>query len=378
MSAVRPGSRLANVLNLGVKELRSLRRDPLMLAFIAFAFSAAIYSAASVNMEVHKAPVAIVDEDRSQLSAAIAAALLPPRFTTPRLVSMLEADHDMDRGRYTFALDIPPNFQRDVLAGRRPAIQLNVDATQTSQAFIGAGYLQSIVAQEVARFAPPAPAAAPAVPLALRMRFNPNLDSSWFGAVMELINNITMLGIILTGAAVIREREHGTLEHLLSMPLAPLEIMAAKVWANGLVVLVTAGLSLHFVVQKLLAVPVAGSVPLFLVGALLHLFAVTSMGIFLGTLARSMPQLALLVMLVVLPLEVLSGGMTPRESMPEIVRGIMLFAPTTHFVAFAQAILYRGAGLDVVWPQLLAIAGIGGALFAGALARFRQAVAAQV
>jgi ABC-2 type transport system permease protein len=369
--------RLANILNLGVKELRSLRRDPLMLAFIAFAFSAAIYSAASVNMEVHKAPVAIVDEDRSQLSAAIAAALLPPRFTAPALVSMREADHDMDRGRYTFALDIPPGFQRDVLAGKHPAIQLNVDATQTSQAFIGAGYLQSIVAQEVARFAPEPSAAAPPVRLALRMRFNPNLTSSWFGAVMELINNITMLGIILTGAAVIREREHGTIEHLLSMPLAPVEIMAAKVWANGLVVLVTAGLSLHFVVQKLLAVPVAGSALLFLFGALLHMFAVTSMGIFLGTVARSMPQLALLVMLVVLPLEVLSGGMTPRESMPEAIRTIMLAAPTTHFVAMAQAILYRGAGFDVVWPQFVALAGIGGALFAAALARFRRAVAEQ-
>jgi len=376
MSAAPRAGRLANVLHLGVKELRSLRRDPLMLAFIVFAFSAAIYSAASVDMELHQAPVAIVDEDRSQLSAAIAGALLPPRFKAPALVDAREADAAMDRGRYTFALGIPPGFQRDVLAGRRPALQLNVDATQTSQAFIGAGYIEAIAAAEVARFAAAPAAAAPPVALDVRMRFNPNLDSKWFGAVMELINNITMLGLILTGAAVIREREHGTVEHLLSMPLTPLEIMAAKVWANGLVVILAAGLSLHFVVRGLLGVPVAGSVALFLAGALLHLFAVTSMGIFLGTVARSMPQLALLVMLVALPLEVLSGGMTPRESMPEAVRAVMSFAPTTHFVSFAQAILYRGAGLDIVWPQFLAIAAIGAALFAGALARFRRSVAA--
>jgi len=371
--------RLANVLHLGVKELRSLRRDPLMLAFIVFAFSAAIYSAASVDMELHQAPVAIVDEDRSQLSGAIAAALLPPRFKAPELVGTREVDDGMDRGRYTFALDIPPGFQRDVLAGKRPAIQLNVDATQTSQAFLGAGYIQNIVAAEVAHFAAQGSGQSPAaVTLAPRMRFNPNLDSKWFGAVMELINNITMLAIILTGAAVIREREHGTIEHLLSMPLAPAEIMAAKVWANGLVVLIAAALSLNFVVRGLLEVPVAGSVALFFLGALLHLFAVTSMGIFLGTVARSMPQLALLVMLVVLPLEVLSGGMTPRESMPEFVRTLMLAAPTTHFVSFAQAILYRGAGFDVVWPQFLAIAGIGAALFAAALARFRRTVAVEL
>jgi len=367
--------RLANILHLGVKELRSLRRDPLMLAFIVFSFTAAIYSAASVTMELNKATVAVVDEDRSQLSGAIVAALLPPRFMAPELVGTQEVDSGMDRGRYTFALDFPPGFQRDVLAGRRPAIQLNVDATQTSQAFIGAGYIQAIAAAEVAQFVRQrgASAASP-VELAVRMRFNPNLTSKWFSAVMELINNITMLSIILTGAAVIREREHGTIEHLLSMPLAPAEIMAAKVWANGLVVLAAATLSLNFVVRGLLDVPVAGSVPLFLCGALVHLFATTSMGIFLGTVARSMPQLGLLVMLVVLPLEVLSGGMTPRESMPEVVRAIMLFAPTTHFVSFAQAILYRGAGFDVVWPQFLAIAAIGSALFAGALARFRRTV----
>lgn len=369
------GHHFANVLHLGVKELRSLRRDPLMLFFIVFAFSIAIYSAASVSMELNKAPVAVVDEDRSQLSAAVTGALLPPQFKMSELADTAAADVGMDRGSLTFVLNIPPGFQRDVLAGRQPAMQLNVDATQTSQAFLGASYIQSIVASEVAHFLGAQGAvASPEVTLTLRMRFNPNLSSKWFSAVMELINNITMLAIILTGAAVIREREHGTIEHLLSMPLSPAEIMAGKVWANGLVVLLTASLSLNLVVRGLLDVPVAGSVSLFLCGAMLHMFAVTSMGIFLGTVARSMPQLALLVILVVLPLEILSGGMTPRESMPGVVQQIMLLAPTTHFVSFAQAILYRGAGFDVVWPQFLAIAVIGSALFAGALVRFRRSV----
>lgn len=369
--------RLGHVLQLGIKELRSLRRDPLMIAFILFQ-SFAIYSAARVSMEVHDAPVAVVDEDRSALSGRIVAALLPPHFKAPELVGMREADEGMDRGRYTFALDIPPGFQRDVLAGRQPAIQVNVDATQASQAFLGAGYLQRIATAEVARFTQPQGAAASPVELAVRMRFNPNLTSSWFNALNELINGITMLTVIITGAAVIREREHGTMEHLLAMPLAPVEIMAAKVWANGLVVLATSTLSLYLVVRGILDVPIAGSIPLFLGGTVLHLFAATSMGIFLGTVARSMPQLGLLCMLVVLPLQVLSGGMTPRESMPDIVRIVMLGAPTTHFVSLGQAILFRGAGLEVVWPQFLAIAAIGGALFTGALARFRRAVAEQV
>ena len=207
------------------------------------------------------------------------------------------------------------------------------------------------------------------------MRFNPELNKSWFGAVMEVVNNVTMLSIVLTGAALIREREHGTVEHLLAMPVTPFEIMASKVWAMAVVVLVAAGLSLALVVQGLLGVPIEGSVALFLAGVALHLFATTSMGIFLATVARSMPQFGLLLLLILLPLEVLSGGVTPRESMPEFIQVLMMAAPTTHFVALAQAILYRGAGLVVVWPQFLALALIGATLFALSLARFRRTLA---
>ena len=120
--------------------------------------------------------------------------------------------------------------------------------------------------------------------------------------------------------------------------------------------------------------PVSGSIGLFLTGCTLHLFATTSMGIYLGTVARSMPQMGLLMILVLLPLQILSGGMTPRESMPDLVRYLMMGAPTTHFVSFAQSILYRGADLSIVWPQFAAIGLIGAAFFVAALKRFRSTV----
>jgi ABC-2 type transport system permease protein len=284
-------------------------------------------------------------------------------------------DARMDAGLDTFALDIPPNFQRDLLAGKTPTIQLNVDATRMSQAFVGNAYIQTILTNEVRAFAEHYQAeAAPPVDLALRARFNPELNKSWFGAIIEVINNVTMLAIVLTGAALIREREHGTIEHLLVMPVTPFEIMTSKVGAMGLVVLVACALSLAFVVQGLLAVPIEGSVALFLAGAAVHLFAATCIGIFLGTVARSMPQFSLLVILVLLPLELLSGGMTPRESMPEAVQFVMLAAPTTHFVMLGQAILFRNAGVTVVWPQFLAIAATGAILFGFALTRFRRTI----
>jgi len=370
---------LANIIQLGIKELRSLWHDTVLLVIIAVSFSFMIYSAAKAqSKELHNAPIAVVDEDRSTLSARITNAFYGPYFKPPRIISRTEIDPSLDAGHYTFVLDIPPDFQSDVLAGRQPALQVNIDATQMTQAYRGANYIQSIVTGEINEFAHGrrTDAVLP-IALATRVKFNPNLDGIWFGSVMEIINQVTMLSIMLTGAALIREREHGTLEHLLVMPLTPFEVMMAKVWANGLVVLVCAGLSLQFVVQGALGVPIAGSVPLFMFGAMLHLFSTTSMGILMATAARSMPQFGLLMLLVVLPLQMLSGGASPRESMPQFLQTIMLAAPTTHFTALAQAILYRGAGLDIVWPQLAAIIGLGVVFFAGALLRFRASLTAQ-
>jgi ABC-2 type transport system permease protein len=298
-----------------------------------------------------------------------------PYFRPPEMISQAEMDARMDIGRDTFAIDIPPDFQRDLLAGRMPTIQLNIDATRMSQAFTGNSYIQTILTDEVRTFAQRHGAPArPPVDLVLRVRFNPELNRSWFRSIVEVINQVTLLSMLLTGAALIREREHGTIEHLLVMPVTPFEIMTSKAWAMGLVVLAACAFSLIFVVRGLLAVPIAGSAALFFAGAALHLFATTSLGMFLATVARSMPQFGVLLILVLLPLQMLSGGMTPRESMPEFVQIVMMAAPTTHFVMLAQAILYRGAGFSVVWPQFLALSAIGTVLFAYVAARFRKAI----
>jgi len=367
---------LANIWRLGIKELRSLRRDTMMVGLIIFAFSINVYMSSSSRPEtLHNAPIAIIDEDRSPLSNRIVGALYPPHFMPPVMTDLADADAGMDAGLYTFALTIPPDFQSDVLAGRRPAIQLNIDATRMGQAFTGGGYVQQIIHGEVTEFLAGTRGGGPQpVDLAIRARFNPTLTASWSETIMEIINNITMLSIVLTGAALIREREHGTVEHLLVMPVTPFEIMMSKVWAMGLVVLIACSFSLVVIVHGLLSVPIQGSVPLFLLGAGLHLFATTSLGIFMATIARSMPQFGLLLVLVLLPLQMLSGGLTPREAMPDFVQSIMLVAPTTHFVAMAQAILFRGAGMDVVWPKFVALAILGAIFFGIALTRFRRTI----
>jgi len=367
---------LNNIFNLGIKEFRSLYRDPAMLILIAFAFSFDIYIAAKGQPEtLQSAPVAIVDEDRTPLSMRIADSLYPPYFMPPVITSQENARKGMDRGTYSFTLDIPPNFQRDVMAGRKPELQLNVDATLVSEAYIGSVYMQSIVDGDVSEFAQ-GYSSVTTLPVELEphMLYNPNLIQAWYASVMELINNVTMLSIILSGAALVREREHGTIEHLLVMPLTPFEIVTSKVWSMAVVVMVAAVFALEVVVKGFIGVNVSGSVFLFLFGLFITLFATTSMGILMGTVSRSMPQFGLLVILVLLPLEVLSGSLTPRASMPILVQKIMLLAPTTHFVTMAQAILYRGAGLSVVWPQFLAIFGIGALFFVAALISFRRSI----
>lgn len=370
---------LHNVYHLGIKELSSFLHDVVMMVLIVYTFTVAIYSVANgVRTEVVNAAIAVVDSDDSELSRRLRDALQPPYFMTPFRIDRAEVDPAMDRGEVTFVLDLPPRLEADVLAGRRPVIQILVDATAMTQAGVGTSYLQKIIAEETYGFLKSRGMGEqwPAKVVS-RVYFNPNLDSTWFSAVMQIIENVTILAMMLAGAAVIRERERGTIEHLLVMPVTASEIALAKIWANGLVVLIAAGLSLIFVVEMLLGVPIAGSIPLFLVGTASYLFAATALGIMLATIANSMPQFGLLSIPVFVLMNLLSGATTPQEAMPDWLRLAMQASPSTHFVRLAQAVLYRGAGIEIVWPQFLLIAALGAVFLVVALARFRSMLARQ-
>jgi ABC-type multidrug transport system permease subunit len=368
--------RLQSIFHLGLKEFASLARDAAMVFLIAYAFTYNVYGPAKgAQMELRNASVAIVDEDRSMLSGRLADALIPPFFLRPQAIGIGDIDAAMDRGRFTFVIDIPPRFQADVEAGRHPTVQVNVDATSMSQAGRGTGYIEAIFAAEISRFLGVPPARLP-VGLVTRAKFNPNLEDTWFLAVSQLINNITLLAIILSGAALVREREHGTMEHLLVLPLTPADIMLAKVWSNAVVIVAASTLSLEIIVKRVLDVPLAGSVPLFMAGTTIYLFSMTALGIFLATLARSMPQFGLLAFPVFIILNLLSGGSTPLDSMPRWLQQTMQFSPTTHYVNLAMSVLYRGAEFDSVWRDFAAVIAIGAVFFVGALVRFRKTVSA--
>ena len=368
-----------HIFQLGLKELLSLARDPVLLFLIAYTFTFSVYTPSkSAVMDVVNASVAIVNEDNSVAARAIRDAMLPPLFLPAAEIPFSDINRTMDSGAYTFVIDVPPRFQADLEHDAYPTIQVITDATAMSQAGRGPSYIQQIITNTVTQFWSKRGKGkdAPIVQLETRARFNPNMQQSWFVAVNQLINNVSVLAIFLTGAAVLREREHGNLEHLLVMPLRPYELMFAKIWANGLVVIAAAMLSLFFVVKGAIGVPIAGSVLLFAAGLGVYLFSVTALGIMLATIVRSMPQFGLLAFPVFIVMSLLSGGQTPLESMPVFLQNAMQFVPSTHFVSFSQAVLFRNATPAMVWPDLAKMFAIGSVYTVFTLSRFRKMLAA--
>ncbi len=371
-------SRIRNIMQLTWKELISLRRDTFMVIFVVYSFSFAVYSQATgISQELADASIAVVDEDHSALAHRIVDAIMPPLFQRPVALARDEIDPAMDSARFTFVVDIPPDFEADVRANRSPTVQVLVDATAMMQAGLGANYLNTIIQGEVAKFLEGATSGMPPVAVQIRAAFNQGLIGSWFTGTMGMLNNITMLSVLLSGAALLREREHGTLEHLLVMPVGPTEIMVSKVLANALIIITVTAICVYGMLRGIIGLHAMGSVGLFLFGTLIYLFFATSLGIFLGTVARTMPQLGLMFILLVLPMNLLSGSNTPVESMPPWMQAAVQISPSTHFVSFAQAILFRGAGLSVVWREFAVVFAIGLFFFIASFVRFRKFLSAQ-
>lgn len=368
--------RLSCIFWLGLKEVMSLRRDWVMMALLVWSFTLApMMEATGVATSVNNASIAFSDEDNSPLSRALATAFFPPEFQPVVQIEPGSGPAQMDAGEFIFIVVVPPGFEKDLRARRKPEIQVLIDATAMEQAGIGASYITNILGAEIRRFAIGVDLVGPPlVDVILRSAFNPNRDTVRFAGIVALIGQIMWLTTILTGAAMIREREHGTIEHLLAMPLTPFDIAAAKIWANAAIVLIAASLSLTFVMQGALGIEISGSKGLFLFGTALFLFTATALGVFLATIARSMAQFALLVMLIVLPMLMLSGGETPVEGQPDWLQVGTLLLPSRHYMAASQAIVFKGAGLETVWPEFIWMALLGVVLLTTSLVLFRKSV----
>ena len=347
---------IRNLAVLTFKEIKSVMSDVIMMIFMIYLCTVAVVMAAqNITTEVRNASVAITDHDGSAISRKIAAAIVPPYFKRPELISDSEMQAAMDLGEYTFVIDIPPDFEENRARGLNPSIMLIVDATAMTQAAAGTSYLTSIIQKELS-FDAKSSRLEP-VRTEVNVLFNPNSNTVWHIGITQMVGALTLLTLMLTGSAVIREKERGTMEHLLVMPITAVEICLAKIIANSAVILTIAGLSMWFVVRGFLGVPCAGSFWLFIGGSLVYLICVASLGILLSIEAPTMPQFGLLCLPVYIILFMLSGALTPVDNIPDVMRRIMTFSPTTDYSSFTQDVLIRGADIHTVYPQLLVMGG---------------------
>ena len=368
---------ISNVWYLGGKEIRSFFTDYALFALLVFMFSFSVYSVSqNVTTEVKNAALAVYDQDRSALTYRIRDAMIAPQFKQVDDIDGSRINRAMDLGEYSFVLVIPPDYTADLLAGKRPELQLLVDATAMSQAGVGSVYIGQIVNRETAAYLGRHSNAAPFEPV-VNVLFNENLRSEWFMPLNQLVGNATLLTILLVGAAVIREREHGTIEHLLVMPVDANEIVMAKILANGLIILVSSLLSLLLVVHRAVGVPINGSLALFVFCEAVYLFAMAGLGVLLATQAPTMPQFSLLCIIVYIAVFLLSGSTSPIENLPPWLRSLSELSPMTQFTALSKDIVFRGAGWSVIRHRV-AITAVSGILFTAiAVIRFRRMLAQQ-
>ncbi|TCP97274.1 ABC-2 type transport system permease protein [Cricetibacter osteomyelitidis] len=363
---------IKSLLTLTWKEIKSLFGEPVLMAFMVFVFTVVIWMLAkSITVDVKNAPIGVINNDHSTLSYRIIESMQEPYFQKPVEITRDEADKMMDSSKIIFVLDIPVNFEKDLLAGRNPELQLQIDATMMTQAGAGSTMLVGYINQTIQEFLQ-LPSGKEPIKSVVNVLYNPNAASEYFVPPMKIGDMLSLMVLILTGAAIIRERERGTLEHLLVMPVNAVEILLSKILANGIVIWCVAMLSMKFVVIGFLGVPIAGSLALYGAGMFLFLFSVAAIAVVLAVIAPTMAQFSLLMLPTYLVLLLFSGSAAPRINMPELAQAISEYWPTTIFAKLSQDILFRGADFAIVWHQFFALVAVSTISLVIALINFQK------
>lgn len=363
------------------KEMLQFLRDPIMMLILFYAFVMGVRNAGtSVSMQIQHAPIAFIDNDGSRASRELINNFHEPWFTSHGVLSgAREGRMMLDSGKVLAVLDIPPQFERTLLRGDPAPIQLQLDGCNSSVAQILDGYVGQVVgplsrrlgllSQGIA-FTPTTQP--PGLGDDHRIWFNPNLEDSWFQSVTQLIQVTTMLALLLPAAAMVREKERGTIEQLTVSPLSPLQIILPKVISMTAVIIVGSCLSLFIVIGPMFHVPMKGSLALFFALTAVYVFAMTGIGVFIASVSRNLAQVGLLSMLLLTPMIYLSGKFTPPEAMPSALLAVMYIQPTHYYLDMVFGILLKGAGVRILWESILIMSGIGGIIFIAAMLNFRR------
>jgi ABC-2 type transport system permease protein len=363
------------------KELRQLFRDKALIGFFFWAFIMDVYLAGSgTSMQLVNAGLVVHDADHSSASRDLIHRFHQPYFRFDGEVDdPKEGLRRLDFGEAVVLLDIPPRFQEQLVSGESTAVQMQVAATHSPQGLSAAGYGARIVGE----FGLEASArtmglsanggfSLPTVRSDHRVWYNQNQDESWFMSISEVLTITTIFSVLLPAAALVRERERGTVEQLLVAPLTPFQIMFPKVVAMTLVILAGTAMSLFGILHAIFNVPMKGSLVLYFAMTTLYIFTTAGLGLVAATIASNQAQVSLMTILVVAPMINLSGTWTPPEAMPVLLRNLMLLSPLYHFVTISYGIQLKGVGLNILWPSILTMLALGGSLFGFGMWRFRR------
>ncbi len=359
---------------LAMKEVQQILRDKKLLFMLVFPPTVQLLLYGLIlNPDVQYLKLGIVDQVNVGASRELVAALTENDvFVTDRYsASQQSLGEQVRRGDITLGVVFPPEFNRNLSQGKSAEIQVMVDGVDANTAGIASGYISQIVQQynrrlnnlEIPSIVQPQ----------ITFLYNPGLISSWFfvPAMMGVV--LTLIGSIVSSSALIREKDTGTLEQLLMTPASAAEILLAKVVPLFVLLLGDALLALS-VANIVFNVPLRGSLLLFLMMSGLYVFVGIGIGMMLATLCRNQQQVILTSFFINMPLIQLSGAIAPIESMPAFFRYLSLLNPLRHYVAILRAVLLRGVGLGVIWPNAIALLIFAAILGAISTRQFRHQV----
>ncbi|WP_068878717.1 MULTISPECIES: ABC transporter permease [unclassified Phenylobacterium] len=362
--------RLAGLLS---KEFTHFLRDPVMLFVVVFLYTAELVMCTlALGFDVQNLKLGVIDHDRSEASRALVRELtsgdnfvLIDQFT-----AMGQAQGRLQRGALDVVVEVPPNFAARVAAGRQVAIGVVVDGSNGNVAARARAY----VIEQSARFAqsraPPGRAIPPGVQPEVRVWYNPDLTNTRFMALSMMAQAGLMLGVVLPAAAMVREKQGGTIEQLRVTPTRAHELFIAKVTPT--IVICTGAVFPALLIMTLMGVPMRGDVMTLLALTVVFLLSAVSLGVFVGTITDTLQQAMLLSFFGLFPLMFLSGTIAPIETMPGWLQTASLASPQRHYVEIVSGLFLKGAGLAELWKQTLALIGISGAMFSGGWLLFRR------
>ena len=363
------------------KELIQFFRSKPLVFLVLYMFAEVANCAWALSLDVRNLPLLVVDHDQTPTSRELSERFrIAPYFSYRRAEGQIDSQEELERGSAALVLIIPPDFARTLQRGQPARVQLLADGTYSNISLLALGYANEILEAyntgihrewELRRGQP---TMLPPIVERVRIWYLPGLDYSHSQMVSMIAISALVLGVLLPAAAIVREKETGTIEQLLVTPLRPWEFVAAKLIPMGLLMVVGLGIGL-LEGRLLFDMPVRGSLLLFFGLSSLLLFAAMGLGTLVGALARNLQQTLLLTFALLFPMLFLSGTVVPVESMPVGMQWLTFASPLRLYLPIAEGILLKGVGLPVVATSALALGAYGLLLIGIGVRQLRRALA---